>query len=446
MNYTRVLCSIVAATCLSACGGGSDDNNNPAPPTGGGGTTQTFQAVVVQQTECGTERVATHAELLVHDQNWRVLSRHKADSAGRISATISNSSTANVSIITYNNAAKAFNVSSMAQHPVRDLGKFYIPGQTAEGCECQLADVRVSSPTGELNSASVQLTGYQSAEQRKNQIAFNEVLFEQVRLCRAPNGNWPLLTAVANSGGMNAAAGSIRQYSPATEIVIALNQGVTVIPVTLNSGNASLTELHYTETGSFNARSRLNGNEVYLFNQLDGIDFVTIRAAENQFQSTGDGTILHSVSQRNNVTLPQTSTLALTVPFNDAHQALENFLSQDLLASHTNYNLGSVQGFNTFYFYAQTRLTDGTQYFQSFLGPLQGNYPDEVVPSDYGIESKFSEDAPSTVHVAVIRYGDSQSYQQFLLEQIERSKLPFKERMTGKWAKYTTVSIQINTQ
>ena len=150
------------------------------------------------------------------------------------------------------------------------------------------------------------------------------------------------------------------------------------------------------------------------------------------------------MSRQYSHTLP--STLALTVPFNDAHQALEKFLSQDLLASHTNYNLGSVQGFNTFYFYAQTRLTDGTQYFQSFLGPLQGNYPDEVVPSDYGIESKFSEDAPSTVHVAVIRYGDNQSYQQFLLEQIERSKLPFKERMTGKWAKYTTVSIQISTQ
>ena len=91
------------------------------------------------------------------------------------------------------------------------------------------------------------------------------------------------------------------------------------------------------------------------------------------------------------------------------------------------------------------RLNDGTRFFQSFISPLQGFYPDEIVPADYGIENKFDDNISSTIAASVIRYGDDESYQQYLLNQVERSGLPFASRMTGKWSKYSTVSLQITT-
>ncbi|WP_445425028.1 hypothetical protein [Alishewanella sp. HL-SH06] len=444
MLNKNAITSVIISLLLTGCGGGSGNDAPPGNGSGNNNTTLTLQANVIQETQCGTTTSSPNAEILVHDQNWRIVSRHKANSTGQISAAITGANTVNLSVITFSTGAGAeFVVNSYAQHPVVDMGTIVVPGKTQQGCECRNTNVRVNSPNGALSASDVQLTGFSSPELRKSSPAFNEVLFEQVGLCRVANGSWPLLTAFANHGSANAIAGSIRQYNGNSEVSLTLDQNVSTIPVSVNSSSASLLEGHFTETGTVNLRSRMNSNEAYVFNELDGVNYIMVRASDTQFDVTDEGTVLRSASQRINFLPPINDAVVLNIPTSDAMSALENFLVRDLPSDNFNYNLGAIPGFNTFYLYVQTTLTDGTRYFQSFIGPLQGQYPDEVAPADYGIDDKFDENIRATVAVSVIRYDENDSYQQYLLNQIERSKLTAAARATGKWAKYSTVSIQV---
>ncbi|GGW48544.1 hypothetical protein [Alishewanella tabrizica] len=448
MLKTRLLAALVAGSALSACGGGDSGNSGTGGGGSGGGiiTPTTFTAKFMSASACGTTQASTNGELVIHDQNWRVISRHRPDSNGNVSANFSGGNVANISTITYSTGQNAeFSVTSYAQHPVTDLGSFYVPGTSQQGCDCQNVNVVVSSAFGSLSTADVQLTGFTTSEQRRSQLSFNEVQFEQVGVCRVPNGAWPLLTAVANNGTARAIAGSVRQYNIANPVNLTLNQNATVLPVSLNTFDVSLSETHYTTTGGFGFRSRFGTNDVFIFNQLEGVEVISLRAATNQVESTDGGFIFRSATQRQNFTVPLNNMPVFNVPNTDAQQALESFLVRDLPSNNNNYNLSSVQGFNTFYLYAQTRLTDGTNYFQSFIGPLQGTYPDEIVPADYNIDSRLDENASATINASVIRYGDNQTYRQYLLDLSERGDLPFAARLTGKWANYSTVSVQITT-
>lgn len=441
--------TLVIVGLLTACGGGSDSGSSSGSGgTGGsGGTTYTFQATVVEETQCGGTRSSSNAELLVHDQNWRVTSRHRADASGRITASVVGSSTANMTIIAFRQGQNAeFVVNSFAQYPVTDIGTIRIPGKTAQGCECRMANVLVESPFGALAPAQVELTGFHRPEQSKRAFSFNEVLFEQIEICRVVNGDWPILSAVSDNGTPNAAAGSIKGYDVSAEIKLTLDKSAFALPVNINNGSGSLMETHYTASGAFGFRSRLNSSEVYIFNELAGLDFISIRAADNRLDSVDGGRVWRSRTQRRSFDSPLTQSPVITLPNSDAFQALELFLVNDLPSSNNNYNLGTIQGFNTFYLYAQTTLTDGTLYFQSFIGPLQGRYPDGIVPADYGLDQKFSDNAGSVVSAAVIRYGDSQTYQQYVLDDIARNTLPFKQRMTGKWSTFSSVSVQLTTR
>ena len=444
MLRTRLFATLLASSVLGACGGGGDSGNTN---TGGGLVTPTtFTASFKSASACGTTQASTNGELLIHDQNWRVISRHRPDSNGNVTANFSGGNVANISTITYSTGQNAeFSVTSYAQHPVTDLGSFYVPGTSQQGFDCQNVNVVVSSPFGGLSASDLILTGYDTAEQRRFQQSFSEVQFEQVGICRAPNGDWPLLTAVANNGTARAIAGSIKQYNAANTVSLTLNQNATVLPVSLNTFDVSLSETHYTTTGGFGFRSRFGTNDVFIFNQLEGVEVISLRAATNQIESTDGGFIFRSATQRQNYTVPLNNMPVFNVPNTDAQQALESFLVRDLPSSNNNYNLGNVQGFNTFYLYAQTTLTDGTNYFQSFVGPLQGTYPDEIVPADYKIDGRLDENAGATIIASVIRYGDTQTYRQYLLDLSERADLPFAQRITGKWANYNTVSVQITT-
>jgi len=445
MFKTRLFACLIASSVLTACGGGGSSDSGS---TGGGGSVipASFKATFISASDCGTTQASTNGELLIHDQNWRVISRHKPDSNGNVTASFSGGNTANISAITFSTGQNAeFSVVSYAQHPVTDLGTFYVPGSSKQGCECQNVNVIVSSPFGSLSASDLILTGFNTGEQNRVQMSFNEVRFEQVEVCRVPNDAWPVLAAVANNGSPRATAGSVKQYNTANTILLSLNQNATPLPVSLNNFDVSLSETHYTATGGFGFRSRFGANDVYIFNQLEGVEVISLRAANNVIESTGEGYIFRSATQRQNFKPPLNNMPVFTVPTTDAQQALESFLVRDLSSNNNNYNLSGVQGFNTFYLYAQTTLTDGTNYLQSFVGPLQGTYPDEIVPADYNIESRLNENAAATINASVIRYGDNQTYQQYLADLSERSTLSFADRTTGKWATYSTVGVQITS-
>lgn len=446
MKKTKELGVFLSVSLLAACGGGG---NGETGSSGGnnGAATVNLTANIIQETVCGTTVSTSSAELLVHNNDWSISSRHKADSEGKISATIPAKSNVNISLISSDGtgADRAIRVLSYAQHPTGDLGTFSVPGFTQQGCECQRTDVVVSSPVGSLNQQYVQLTGYNGEIESKSSLSHNEVLFSGVTLCRATGGEWPVLVS-ASSEPYNMIAGSSRNYDISQQVSLSLEHDAVPYPITLNDLNVSLRQTHYTENGSIGSAVQSPYSDIYVYDELDGAELIAVNASRNSTENVDGISIWRRESQRTSYKLPLTEQVSVTVPDNTAQLALQDFLVTNLTSDNTNYNLGAINGFNTFYLYAQTTLTDGTYYSQSFFGPLQGTYPDEIVPADYNIEDKFDDNAAVLFEASVIRDGDNQSYQQYLSSRVKRSKLAINERLSGEWAKFSTVSVQFSTQ
>lgn len=459
MSRFKTLSSLLSLALLTACGGGSDSNSAEGN-NNGNLPLVSLSADVVQETVCGTTVASSNAELLIHDSNWQVLSRHRADANGKISANFRSAANVNLSFITYSTGNNAqINVVSYAQHPIGDLGLITVPGQSPQGCECREIDVSVKSLGNSLAPSRVRLSGHSGIAEFQRSIGIDEVLFEGVNICRAANGNWPVLVASTSSTIYTTndfltyttppSAGMLKQYNDGSDVeTIILENNYTILPVTANSTDIYIGEVHHTDstTNYFSNSALIDRNEVYVFNELEAAKIIAIRGVRYSYDYIDNIRVTYSESQRVRYPLPYNGEFHLDIPNSDAQQALKDFFVYSLSSESTQYNLGSVQQFNTFYLDAFTTLTDGTRYNQSFIGPLQGNYPDEIVPEDYNIDSRLDEDASASIIASLIRYGDEQSYQQYLAAQVKRSRLPFTERMVGEWSKYSTVSLSLTSQ
>lgn len=460
MSRFKTLSSLLSLALLTACGGGSDSNSAEGN-NNGNLPLVSLSADVVQETVCGTTVASSNAELLIHDSNWQVLSRHHADANGKISANIRSAANVNLSFITYSTGDNAqINVVSYAQHPIGDLGLITVPGQSPQGCECREIDVSVQSSNISLSPDSIHLSGHSGLTDNRISMGLGEVLFEDLIICRATNGSWPVLVASTSPSATYTdngyltyttppSAGMLKQYNNDSDVeTIILENNDTILPVTTNSTDIYIGETHYTDstTSYFSNSALLRRNEVYVFNELEAAKVIAIRGVRNSYDYIDNIRVTYSESQRVRYPLPYNGEFHLDIPNSDAQQALKDFFVYSLSSESTKYNLGSVQQFNTFYLDAFTTLTDGTSYQQSFFGPLQGNYPDEIVPADYNIDSRLDEDASVSIATSLIRYGDEQSYQQYLAAQVKRSRLPFTEKMVGEWSKYSRVTLSLTSQ
>lgn len=450
MHKFKTLSSVISLALLTACGGGSDSAEGNST---GNLPLVNLTADVVQKTVCGTTVASSNAELLIHDSNWQVLSRHRADANGKISASIRSTTNVNLSFITYSTGDNAeIDVISYAQHPIGDLGLITVPGQSPQGCECREIDVSVQSLNNTLSPYFVRLIGHSGTTEFPKSIGNNEVLFEGVNICRAINGNWPVLIATSSSSVIqetNKSAGALQQYTNDSDFeTIILEDHYSTLPVITNSTDIYIGETHFTdaENSYFSHPMQLGRNEVYIFNELEAAKAIAVRGLRVSDDYIENIRVTHSESQRVRYPLPYNDEFQLDIPSSDSRQALQDFFVYSLSSESTQYDLGNVQGFNTFYLDMFIRLTDGTRYQQSFFGPLQGSYPDDIVPADYNIDSRLSEDAGVGIIASLVRYGDAQSYQQYLAGQVKRSRLPFTERVIGEWSKYSTVSLEIISQ
>ena len=108
-----------------------------------------------------------------------------------------------------------------------------------------------------------------------------------------------------------------------------------------------------------------------------------------------------------------------------------------------NYDLSTINDFETFSIGLSARLTDGSSYYQTFIGPKLGTIPNDPLPADYGVEALI-EESDITIFASMLRYGDQQSYLQYLQSYIAASKLPISERQTGNRRQFNQISIEFN--
>ena len=98
--------------------------------------------------------------------------------------------------------------------------------------------------------------------------------------------------------------------------------------------------------------------------------------------------------------------------------------------------------FETFSITLAANLTDGSSYYQSFYGPKQGSLPSEPLPADYGVEPLLNED-DVVIYVGMFRYGEQQTYQQYLTSKTAASKMPLSERILGNRSQFNQIFIDL---
>lgn len=442
-NGRLTLLLVMTSSLLAACGGGSDENS-PVSSGGGSGSsnTITLTATVLQDTMCDTQIPVTTAELLIYDSNWKITSRHKPDSQGSISATIPEVSLVNYSLIRSSGAGsdRKILVDTFAQHPTGDLGLFKVSAISSQGCECVQTDVRLVSASGQINY-NVQLTGHNNGTDYIDSTWSNsQVTFDNRQICRQPDTEWPVLTAMAN-GSYDALAGQVKNYDPAQTIVINMDLESEIESISLNGNVPRAVYFYQMPRGSLSGAQEFPYDLATLFPDIETEATLSIRGSSTSISDVNNLSFTLGRSQRRGYELPLNQPLEITLPDSSAHQPLLSTLSDSLLSDSTRYDLSRVTDFNTFYTTTVITLTDGSQLDWFFIGPKTGSFPADPLPADYNIDNLIDEDGYFYVSMGMQRYGQVQTHQQYVRDLTERGRLPQHERLVGKWREFNHVYV-----
>ncbi|MBU2113086.1 MAG: hypothetical protein KKE94_04845 [Gammaproteobacteria bacterium] len=445
MKTTRIFTLpllLASSAVLTACGGGSDSSDTGGT---GGNNTVALSASVVQSTVCNTTVPASTAELIVYDNNWAIKSRHKADASGKINASIPKTDYVNISFVGTDGvgSARRIDINTFAQHPVGDLGVFRIAGASNQGCECQITDVSVTSVMSSLNSGAM-ISGHNTRKPvSQNYTNYNTVDYYDVEICRAVGDEWPTLYAATRDAEPNKAAGYLSGYNPTTPLTIFLDQSPTSYSANFDQAIESATILH-NFGDAYLAHSELYpSSDIQLFDSIPGLTTFSLRGRETSYEYAGDVEIRLGRYQRNEVVPPYADTIDVTLPNAEGPSELARMIILWLNSDDDNYDLSTINDFETFSIGLSARLTDGSGYYQTFIGPKLGTIPNDPLPADYGVEALI-EESDITIFASMLRYGDQQSYLQYLQSNIAASKLPISERQTGNRRQFNQISIEFN--
>lgn len=429
---------------LTACGGGSDSSTNNNIGGTEGSNTVTLSASVVQQTVCNTTIPASTAELIVYDDNWAIKSRHKADASGKINASIPKSDYANISLIGTNGvgASRRVNIDTFTQHPVGDFGIYTIPGVSEQGCECQTTTVAVTSALGTIFFGA-QLSGNNmNTPAYYNGVNSNVVQYENVEVCRIVNGEWPTLYAATHRSEGFKAAGYLSDYNPSGPLTIVLDQTPTTYSAIFDSDAISGSVTHHFTEAYISHSEVYPSSSIELFDNLPELHSMSFRAYQSRSDNYDNINVRVGRMQRHSVVSPYTSTVEVTLPTPNAPEQLLQTMLDWLNSDDTRYDLSSISDFETFTISLVATLNDGSDYQQNFYGPKRGSIPDSPLPIDYGVEPLLDETNIS-IYSSMLRYGDQQSYQQYLQSKTAASKQSSNDRLLGNRSKFNQIYVDI---
>lgn len=188
-SLSTLCASILTSVLLQGCGSSSSGEVSlPEAPV-----ERTFSLSAKLTNECGVSSAFTDVELLLQDDSWQTLSTHKPDENGVISFVTENEFI-NYTLVAKDqkgSEAEGLNVVSYFQAS-SDIAASY-QGQfdtklDNSTCECLTENLSLThrpftSQTAAASSSS--FTNWQAIDDKTT-------LFEEVRVCRNINGDWPL--------------------------------------------------------------------------------------------------------------------------------------------------------------------------------------------------------------------------------------------------------------
>lgn len=450
MKTTRILALplfFLGSIALTACGGsGSDTDTNTGGTGGTGGNTNTvtLTASVVQNTVCNTQVPASSAELVVYDNNWAIKSRHPADANGTITATIPQASAVNISLIgtTGSGTSRQINVDSFSQHPVGDLGVYTVPGTTTQGCECQTTDVSVYSEMGTLYY-DTQISGHNiNTSFDSISTNFYGTDYFGVEICRVAGGQWPTLYGATHSMEDFHAAGYLSDYDPTAPLTIVLEQTPSTYSANFDPASSYASVTHNFDDAYFSGRAGYALSDIAIYENLPGLTVISLRAYNSSTYYVDNLSVNAGRMQRYSMAPPYSSTVNVDLPDENGLGIFMQGIMNWLQSENTRYDFSNVNGFETFSISLNATLTDGSQYYQTFLGPKRGDIPEEVLPSDYGVDDLLDEENFS-IYASMIRYGNQQTYQQYLQSKTNASRMTLSERLLGDRSQFHQIFVDI---
>lgn len=453
---------VFALLFLSACGGSSPDTNTgTGSGTGTGADTVNLTAKIVQNTVCETQRPTSNAELVIYDNDWEIISRSQADPAGQISVSVSKeTSVINFSIISENTVENVRNilVNTFAQHPVGDLGIFVIPGKVNEGCECVKTSIQLTSDLTDL-FLNTHLVGH--IEGTDNFYLTvpgmpGQKRADNVSICRETGKSWPLLTATSGAGSYVGAAGNLKGYQPGQLLEIRLDQNAKFVDVAIDSGSNLnwVRQSHNVVNGSSSQDVPFWESKIMVFDELDGDKVLSLFALANDEQVVRENVNIfgHNFekfrfwfdrTQTRNYDLPLTERLEISLHDDNPQTELEQLFTEIILYNGSDYDLSNISNYVAIYTSLTTTLNDGSVFSWMYTGPKQGIFPRDPMPGDKSVFNKINTVQPMQFSVGLTGYKQSQDYEQYLKDNIARSKLPGLQRLTGKWAEQNSVYLRV---
>lgn len=375
---------LAAVGLLSACGGGGGGADSAVvvpPPQPEKPAIAPLKIKLVHASDCGGNVPASKAEVVLYNNEWKIVSRHPVDATGAVTVPVT-SAVLNFSVLSNMgtvNEPKVYQ-QTFAQADSGDYGTVEL-GRTAVGCECVQASGYLSKVSSSeilpliLNTDNA-LGGRQEISQNGLALSFP--------VCRQQGKAWPLLTFSGNDARGEWFYNQLAEYAVDQPINVNLKQSAKIVAHSVNNPAAVLTTQIFGSHGLL-IPGQISDNKLYAAPDLTSTKLVTYRAMQSDVELRDNFQLFFYSMHRVNRSTDLQQPVAFNVPqVSQAKQFAElvlKDLSGDTLPSRYDYSMFSDFKMVTFVQY--TSVGQSGFVSQIFNGPLQGNLPEELLPAGY---------------------------------------------------------------
>ncbi|WP_139056450.1 hypothetical protein [Rheinheimera sp. A13L] len=265
-------------------------------------------------------------------------------------------------------------------------------------------------------------------------------VFRNAQICRTTGGAWPALT-VLNSVSTEIVAGTLSNYDINADLEIQLDQFATLYPANVDVNFNNVRVIHEIDGDMLSTPISQGSTEIPVIAELDNLTRAHLSGTSFQ-QVIEDGQAINVfASRRKAINAANNNTTSINLPdvtpLEGLALALNNFITSDS----NNYSIPNANQYAMFSIYAEVSLMDGSEYSEAFYGPMQGKYPENILPADYNMEEKLEMVSDLYIQLSLSKYASETNYQSALRNLIKRSRAADDEVFGGDWSDYSSLSI-----
>ena len=377
---------LLGTVCLlSACGGGGGSDTPGTvvvPPQPEKPAIAPLKIKLVHASDCGGNVPASKAEVVLYNNEWKIISRHPADANGVVAVPVT-SAVLNFSLLSNMgtvNEPKVYQ-QTYAQADSGDYGTVEL-GKTSEGCECRQASGYLSKVSSS-NIPSLRLTT--DAAAGYNQLVGQNGLNLSFPVCRAQGKEWPLLTFSGTDTQGEWFYDQLQSYAIDQPINVNLKRTAQTVAHSINDSQATVTTLLYGKHGALTV-GKISDSSLYAVPELSSTKLVTYRGMRGESLIANNELDLYVYStHRVNRSTDLQQPVAFNVPQLSQAKQLAELVLKDLTGDQlpSRYDYSVFNDFKVVTFVQYASVGNSGFVSQIFNGPLQGNLPEELLPAGY---------------------------------------------------------------